>query len=103
MGRDDRVPAKLSAPENSNKTTQSGPVCDWKEHQKLFFKTGALNHSATLPVLEFHPLSSAFPRTQRDSGTCLGQRSTESCAKSIWSGRFDGGGAAQGAESMMPS
>src|SRR5689334_2985673 len=67
------------------------------------FKTGALNHSATLPVLEFHPLSSAFPRTQRDSGTCLDQRTTESCAKSIWSGRFDGGGAAQGAESMMPS
>ena len=28
------------------------------------FKTGALNHSATLPVQEFQPLSAAPSRTQ---------------------------------------
>src|SRR5579864_8256071 len=64
MSRDQQVPVNSDAEENSNKSRRSRTVNYWKEQPKLFFKTGALNHSATLPSLEIAELFTTVQRTK---------------------------------------
>ena len=63
--------------QRTNITGQNGTRPDQAIRLNRDFKTGALNHSATLPSLEFQSLSVATDRTQCERGPNLDPRVPE--------------------------